>query len=274
VLSRRSAIETGQAFQPSRRWGKLHRMATDCIWGCGRPADSNEDVLAEWIREYLGAKQGRKKWELRDLSPPHRPSVNNPRPGRGQGFRVRADNIVCETCNNGWMSVLQNESKPLLLQMFDGEPLSLMPTAQDALLRWSTMTSICHQYASGETVETYRRTFFYEHRTPPPHTEVHLAHLPTPDMDTVFSAARYRSKYDQKPFVYIDVFSVRQLAMLILQGQLPPWSRNILDQSAGSLLSLRSPVSMAPQPWPPSPSTSDDLYALADALLVKPSTDR
>jgi len=146
-------------------------MATSdqCIWNCGRPANSDEDVLPTWIRNQIGAKAGRKRWLLKDLTPPGRPTPSaNPRERELRGFSVVARKIVCVQCNNGWMSELQGMTKPVLSRMFNGEEAELGPTDQHRLLRWSTMTAICNQYSFGETLTRLEgSTCFIGHRQLP-----------------------------------------------------------------------------------------------------------
>lgn len=246
-------------------------MPRDCIWNCGRPADSNEDVLAEWIREYLGAKTGRKKWELRDLTPIDSlvTTTKNPRPGPRRGFRVRADKIVCQDCNNEWMSDLQNAAKPTLLSMFEGGSLTLAPSAQAALLSWSTMTAICNHYASREEVDASRRNYFYKYRSPPPYTEVLMTYIPEPKLDTMHAAAGWRDRLGKRPRAYIDVFGIRQLALLILQGSLPQAVREALNRVG------RRAVTLTPTPdlssyltWPPDPLTTEGFSDLFEAVAM------
>lgn len=53
---------------------------------------------------------------------------------------------VCRTCNNTWMSVMENDTRPLLLRMFDAatgaiEQFSLTPAEQTQLATWAVKTA-------------------------------------------------------------------------------------------------------------------------------------
>lgn len=54
---------------------------------------------------------------------------------------------VCKSCNNGWMSVLQDEAKPLVHALAKGEKLTFDEPHRLTLARWSAMVTInleCH----------------------------------------------------------------------------------------------------------------------------------
>lgn len=48
---------------------------------------------------------------------------------------------VCSDCNNRWLSVLENDCKPLLLRMWN-EPTTLNPQERELLAVWATKTAI------------------------------------------------------------------------------------------------------------------------------------
>jgi hypothetical protein len=44
--------------------------------------------------------------------------------------------VVCQSCNNGWMSRLENATKPILLKLVQGEPTVLDREQQTLLAQW------------------------------------------------------------------------------------------------------------------------------------------
>lgn len=50
--------------------------------------------------------------------------------------------VVCGTCNNGWMSLLQSRAMPLLLPMIQDKAYALTAEAQQILAAWAVMFSI------------------------------------------------------------------------------------------------------------------------------------
>ena len=225
-------------------------------------------MLPTWVRSYLGAKAGQKRWLLKDLTPPGTPTPPaNPRERELRGFYVVARKIVCQQCNNGWMSQLQASAKSLLSSMFNGEVVSLGPTDQHTLRRWSTMTAICNQYSSGEDVDAARREHLCRHSSPARNTEVFLAHMPEPTMDTMHSASRWRNKRNHSEVhAYFDLIAVRQLAVIVVQGVIPPWLRAPLQDAEKSLAHLVDPVHLEGIKWPPRPLGTSAVRGLFERI--------
>ena len=75
-----------------------------CIF-CGSPANSKEHLLPRWLESILPA----------DEQVIHTRQVGDDEPRRWEAkpFGERSK-IVCESCNHGWMSKLEEASKPLL----------------------------------------------------------------------------------------------------------------------------------------------------------------
>ena len=85
---------------------------------------------------------------------------------------------VCKSCNNGWMSRLENDVQPILRPMMtaSGGTISLSPNDQEVLARWIYKTVLMADFAL--TPDKYRiphptpipksdYSTFYAHRTPP-----------------------------------------------------------------------------------------------------------
>lgn len=49
---------------------------------------------------------------------------------------------LCRSCNNGWMSRLENEAKPALVSILDDEPKELDASDQTTLARWAVKTAM------------------------------------------------------------------------------------------------------------------------------------
>lgn len=54
-------------------------------------------------------------------------------------LRGRKLRVACEQCNNGWMSHLQNQAKPILLPMMLGTKAVLSPDEQSIISAWMAM---------------------------------------------------------------------------------------------------------------------------------------
>src|ERR1022692_1901241 len=145
---------------------------------CGGGPISKEHVFAEWMHPYLPTPKGARRPHLVQvtklpatgevsLEPPTSGQFN--RPGELKSKRLK---IVCEPCNNGWMSVLQQSTKPVLLPFITGKWVTMNPAGQRILAAWISMFTMVVE-KSDEPVETstlaQRKAFKEqgEKRTPP-----------------------------------------------------------------------------------------------------------
>jgi hypothetical protein len=62
---------------------------------------------------------------------------------------------LCATCNNGWMSRLENEAKPVLEFMFDDKLKDIDASSQSTLARWAVKTAMVLECINPD------RTWFY-----------------------------------------------------------------------------------------------------------------
>jgi hypothetical protein len=134
------------------------QQVAHCIF-CGtvltKTTRSKEHVFAVWLLEELGFRNG-----------PIRPSVVAPN-GRDQvlvrdltydGFQAGR---VCRVCNNGWMSQMEDDIKPILTGLIRGN-ISLKSLDRGALelvARWAAKTT----YALSSTTQTFSVRIPAEH---------------------------------------------------------------------------------------------------------------
>ncbi len=95
---------------------------------CGTRSTSDEHVFPVWVSSALGSTggfviHGRRK------------------PRQTNKIPVTTDR-VCETCNNGWLSVLENDSKPVIESMLLGRDRHLSETDQERLGAWAYKTTL------------------------------------------------------------------------------------------------------------------------------------
>lgn len=89
------------------------------------------------------------------------------RPGSPQSQRLR---VVCETCNNGWMSRIQNGVKNDLSRLIQGEMLNLSEDGFRLLANWATMFAFVWETTAPElrTSSPAERAAFMQRQMPPP----------------------------------------------------------------------------------------------------------
>jgi hypothetical protein len=113
---------------------ETERQPGDCLF-CGKNTKmTGEHIFGDWLHN-LGLK-GKSILEVsQDDGEPQRRELP-----AGSLFSKRL-RIVCEPCNNGWMSGLEEAAKPYLLDMFSGRVnIPLDEGAQLVLARWAFKT--------------------------------------------------------------------------------------------------------------------------------------
>jgi hypothetical protein len=200
----------------------------------------------------LGDQGGTKSYGRVDLPLGERLGAQLPYIGSIENALImRARNVVCTTCNNGWMSRLQDETIPILGPTIDGQTIDISPSQQATAGTWAVMTAIMSEYAHGQTVEEFRRQYFYEHKSPPPNTLVLLLRLDDPPTTTAYWALRRRGKeHPENVYHYLVFLGIRELGILVIQGLLEHWQSAILDSRPRNLVRLWAPI-LAPRRWPP-----------------------
>ena len=107
-----------------------------CIF-CGSRANSNEDVWPKWVLKLL-----RKSDDEIVPMKTHR-YQQPPREYSTADSALKVGN-VCEGCNNGWMSKLENEVKSILCPMILGTSGTLTASHQGRIVTWLTKTAMMY----------------------------------------------------------------------------------------------------------------------------------
>jgi hypothetical protein len=121
-------------------------MGRVCL-ACGDPLGANrtdEHVIADWLLKELGisAEQLNQYVANRITG-----ETKNPRPQHPMdAFK---EGLVCETCNNGWMSVLESEAKGVLPIFVNGARSVSAASESDCLVisRWMLKTAVILSHA-------------------------------------------------------------------------------------------------------------------------------
>jgi hypothetical protein len=138
-----------------------------CIF-CNNESGSEEHIWPAWIHRYK--KFGPLKMQ------------------EGTGPQVIADdpeqtvNTVCHTCNNTWMSKLEQKNIPSLKAMVDGKPMEIDPGRQRLLREWALKTAMINdstKIRNGNQMfyTDQERTAMRESRAIPPQTRIWLGQI-------------------------------------------------------------------------------------------------
>lgn len=120
-------------------------MKKTCIF-CARRANTDEDVIPRWIPRLLQKHEG----EL--------VRMRTSRFGREPQEQLVGESIqkvksVCSHCNNGWMSRLEDEVKPILTPMILGNAVTLTAKQQERITTWMTKCAMVFEsMATGEVL--------------------------------------------------------------------------------------------------------------------------
>jgi hypothetical protein len=114
---------------------------------CGGADASDEHVFPKWVSE-----------ELNKLAPMEMTTDYGKRSVRSLDMTAR----ICSTCNNRWLSVLENDVRTVLAPLIRGHERTLTVDEQRRLAAWATKTALMLDLASGAAV--IPSGFYYEFR--------------------------------------------------------------------------------------------------------------
>jgi hypothetical protein len=153
------------------------RRGDRCIFCGARPPLSYEHVFGKWL------------WKLDHTGEGvHEILVDGGEPivQRKRGLFTRRLKIVCSTCNEGWMSGIEEAAKPLLVKMF-GSPSQISLSADDqlALARWAFKTAVVARYVTDRsTFPAAHRREFGETHNPPQNAQIWIGAASVPNTPT------------------------------------------------------------------------------------------
>lgn len=168
-----------------------------CVFCGGKPL-TTEHVWPDWIgRLFFGySKDGRAPLA------PHRASTSLPRESDREWTAPSFDTkvrVVCTECNNGWMSDLEVAAKPILVRMLTGKRVVLDDASQAVVSQWVVKTAMMFQHTTPRRpIPDHHFRYLYDHRRPPPSSQVWIAARTAEDGGIVsgLQSARLKLKPD------------------------------------------------------------------------------
>ncbi len=151
------------------------QFVRQCIF-CGADGVTKEHVYPRWMRNYLpndlrtDHQVSLKTQELHTGTNQH---THYEQPGamnKTGALRSRKLEVVCQSCNGGWMSMLQSEAKRPLEQMIHGRFGYRTLKAQASIASWACMFTTIHErgHVPTATVNFHQRQKFMAAKLPPP----------------------------------------------------------------------------------------------------------
>lgn len=146
---------------------KKEQQRGHCIFCDGYPL-SKEHIWADWLREFIPRTQTKTNHNVNIVNGFNfeRTKGKVDRPGDPHSQRLR---VVCQQCNNGWMSEIQNRVKPNLSRLIIGEPADLTSTDRELLASWAVMFTYIWEQAEPKLISSTpsERRAFMDAQLPP-----------------------------------------------------------------------------------------------------------
>lgn len=116
---------------------------------------SREHIWPDWMEELFprtsADSHNQEKLRLRLHKGGHQTAQRTVKTRSGHASTVKVRK-VCETCNNGWMSEMENRTKGLLLRLARSEPSKLDIFLQHRLATWAAKTAMTAEFSDPSSV--------------------------------------------------------------------------------------------------------------------------
>lgn len=248
-----------------------------CIF-CGGGGLTKEHVFAQWLHPYLPI----------DDRPNHESFFEHILPGGPQTeIRTRSGDphsgklrVVCRSCNNGWMSRLQTQTKPILLPLVSGERTILWKRQAQTLASWATMFVMVTEWArrnSELVVSTSSdRLGFSQTTIPPRGWKIWVGRYERGDWPGVFARTTFPIESPETPVVYASngaampnsqavTFVIGQVAFHVFCSPIRAFVQK--QQLPAEAISQLWPLRKTPVRWPLDYTLSDiDMDNLANRV--------
>jgi hypothetical protein len=148
----------------------MSKPAGSCIFCGGRPL-THEHIWAEWIHPYVSRKLDSYTAREEVHWPTRIDRTIRKKAGDPHSRRVRC---VCRACNNGWMSALQQQVRPVLQPVLGGKPFELTRRSRRLLTVWIAMAVMTGEFSqpAGVAIEQSDRAFLLHNRRLPFHWRI------------------------------------------------------------------------------------------------------
>ncbi len=258
----------GQPFKYGRR---------ACIF-CGGNGMSKEHIWARWMKPYLPKNAPPFSHLKVQVHPTHETRTERKENRSTYSGTVK---LVCEQCNNGWMSALQSATKPILIPLMDGVKTALTRKEQSILSSWVSMFVMVAEFQQpdGVAIPDETRRLFKKTQLAPDNWSIWVGIYERQKWNGVtvhstisVSSAKdgiYPSKPDgsPRPNTHATTVVIGKLYVHVMGSVFPEFARKQRLDRAGFPMTRLWPRGVRPFSWA-SPALSDDhAYRIATALI-------
>lgn len=216
--------------------------------------------------------------ELRNKGPSNQ--VNS-RQGHVGSKKVR---VVCESCNNQWMSQLENRAKNGLPPLIAGQACRIAPGGQRLLATWAVKTTMTAEFTTDSTKNSTQehRSWLMSNDCPPSnwfvwianHKSAIWANLGIYQSNVLVSPTEVDKPSDAPYYAQSTVFGVGHLLFLVIHSNAPIVNSHFHGREADGLPQIWPPQERSIL-WPPIRILKEkDVYELANIFETTDIFDR
>lgn len=151
-----------------------------CIFCKGRGM-SKEHFWPAWLSSHFNKTSSCKHTSEFHLSEGKAPFVLRTKNERSGKLITKKFRVVCRSCNNGWMSLLDEKVKPMLISMLENKDITFSEEDLLILSRWVVMKVIVAEQSEEGTQVTPEidRYSFFENKKIPDYFRVYIGRQKT-----------------------------------------------------------------------------------------------
>ena len=156
---------------------KKPQFARKCIFCQLNNANSREHFYPEWMHDLLPmGSDGKYSGEIINQHPKTRVVSRHDRRTKPGELYTKKIKVVCQRCNNGWMSGLEIAVQPLLTPIIKGESATFDRKDLEIIAQWATLKALVCEHDTPSTAVTPQedRTAFMEMLTIPAYFNIYL----------------------------------------------------------------------------------------------------
>jgi len=214
-------------------------MPRTCIF-CGERPGSNEHLFPNWLNQ-----PDIIPFEQTDEPPPASELARHIANEDGvtttnwtaQEVASATTKLVCHTCNTGWMSQLEGDSKPILVPLIRGHVSTLSVDQQFLVATWATKTAIVVEATLSENADNFtldEAQIVAQQVRPPASVNVVIAAVVGRIPPMHYSAAKVRMQIDGQDFCkfHFHTVQVGSVVFQIVRPIPPPTDYGALERLA------------------------------------------
>lgn len=265
---------------------KRSQFARKCVFCETNNANSREHFYSEWMHDLLPiGPQGTYTGEIIDEHPKTREVTRHDKRVKPGELYTKKMKVVCKTCNNEWMSGIEEAVKPLLASFIKGDAITLDADQLKLVAQWATLkTMVCeHDNRGTEVTPQTDRTAFMADGVIPAYFNIYLLSHNSPSRIGYVRTSQIVSLTPDQPVPPLEDRrkNTQQISVILGSAMLHVNAARVDGFSIEDNLDMPAVVSrriwppnIVPLTWPDDPIlTADQMRDLAyamDKIMAQP----